>query len=208
MKTTVFSLISLVILSNCFGNTLANENCKEIRGTKGIYVIRYIKTEVEALVKNENLKKEGKSYDRMVDLKKVTFFLPIIDKDENISDTIKKWNPFKQKRIYLLPISLRSKEYLKKFCPKKAEIMELGVLPKDENCVFYKVPKDEKYLYQIYYMEGDEFVIELENNEMNKIKLDLSDEIDKKEKIFKVHFIYRLTNVIPNKNVSGLVVWK
>lgn len=208
MRAIMFSLISLVLLSNCFSNTPVNENCKEVRSVKGIFVIRYIKTEVEASVKNEILKKEGKSYDRMVDLKKVVFFLPIIDDNTNLSDTIKKWNPFKQKRIYLLPISSRSKEYLEKFCPEKTELMELVVLPKRDSCVFYKLPEDEKYLYQIYHMEGDEIVIELENNEVNKIKLDLSDEIDENEKMFNVHFIYRLTNVVTNKKIPSLIVWE
>jgi len=53
MKAIIFSLISLVLLSNCLCSTSVNENCKEARSVKGIFVIRYIKTEVEASVKNE-----------------------------------------------------------------------------------------------------------------------------------------------------------
>lgn len=208
MRAIMFSLISLVLLSNCFSNTSVAGNCKQNRSVKGIYVIRYIKKEVEATVENEILKEEGQSYDRMVDLKKIVFFLPNIDDSINLSDTIKKWIPFKQKRIYLLPINSRSKGYLEKFCPEKTELMELVALPQGESCVFYKLPEDEKYLYQIYYVEGNEIVIELENNEVNKIKLDLSDEIDKTEKMFSVHFIYSLTNIECGKEIPSLVIWE
>lgn len=208
MKATIFGLLGLVLFISCFGKTTYDENCLEIESIRGVLVVRFVKNEVEAAVKNEALKKEGKSYDRMVDYEKVVFFLPTIDDNVNLTKMLTSWSPFEKKNAYYLPINTRNKKYLAKFYPEKSELMELVELPKKDSCKFYKLLDDEKYLYRIYHIEGKEFTVELENNELNKIKLDLSDEIDKNEKTFIAHFIYKLTNIQCDKELSNFVVWE
>ena len=204
MKISIYSLIGLSFFINCFGNTTGDQ-CKDTLNVKGFFVVKYVKSEIEFSLKNEILKDEGKTYEKMIDLDKEVFFLPIDGFKSDIVDTIKKRNPFDQKNIYFLPINQRNKDYLEKFCPERVTQIKLMDF---SNQSFYTIQGDQNHLYSIYYIEGYEIKLELDNNELNKIKLDLSDEISKDRKTFNVHFIYEITKVEYNKGIPDLTLWE
>jgi hypothetical protein len=204
MKISIYCIVGLSIFINCIGNT-TGDHCKDTVSIKGLYLIKFNKSEIVFSFKNESLRKEGKAYEKMIDFEKEAFFLPIGDSKNDIVDTINNWNPFDQKNIYFLPINQKSKGYLEKFCPEKAALTKFINF---SNQSFYMMKGDENHLYSICYIEGYAIELKLENNELNKIKLDLSDEISEDRKTFNVHFIYELTNIAYNKEISDFTLWE
>ena len=201
MKIIIFIIL---LISNSF-NIPSTNNYDCTGKIKGLLVIKYIKNEIVFSVKNETLKNEGESYKKTIDFTTEKLFFPI--NDVKIENSIRDWNAFGLKDVYFLPTS-QNKVYFDKLCPSKSGLMKIIDLSKQKDCIYYTIIGDEKYIYKIYYIEGNETNLKLKNNELNKVKLDLSDEIDKDIEMFNVHFIYDIRKIECNKKIDGFIKWE
>lgn len=192
----------------CMGNTTSEYNCDSTYEITGYYIERYVKEEVLSYYKNEELKAEGKSYESIIDFNVNSYFIQAEQNEISLADTVINWDLFNKSDVYYLPNSLKTTKYLKKFCPSKSDQVEIVNLSSQYNCLYYELKISDKYLYKIYFLRGNEIIAEIENNELNKIKLDLSDEIDSKAKTFRAHFIYSITKLECDYEQTGFKKWE
>ncbi len=192
----VFLLIIFTIFNISFSS---NNNCEKV---EVFFVIKYLKDEIKSLRLNEKLKNQEKSYSKVIDLTTTTMFFS--SNKNNIANDIRKWKSSANQDIYFLP-TLHNQMYFDKYDIKP---LVLSYLNKQTNCTYYQIKNEEKFIYKIYYIEGSQVSLELDNNDINKVKLDLSDEIDKNAKTFNVHFIYEVNNIECNKQFKNIFEWE
>lgn len=208
MKNLLYSLISIALFTNCIASAKVMSECADTIKIEGFFVVKYIQREVESSLKNETLRKENKTYEHFIDFDKESFFLQVSDTNINLVEAIKNRNPFSQEDIYFLPFSQKTQNYLNKFCSESNLRVDLFDFSEKDKDRFYKMEGDDKYLYKIYNIVGNDIIIVLENNELNKIKLDLADEINKNAKTFNAHFVYKIDHLQCNKEIIGFKIWE
>lgn len=202
-KVILFVFLSFWILSSFFNN----KDIEELKKIEGIYVVKYKKNEIESFIYNENLRKEGKSYERAIDFYSQSFFLSFEDETDFVNQIL-NWDSFNQKDFYFLPFNSRTQDYMKKFLPNKVDLLKMMDYPKKENCTFYQIPNDDVFLYRIYFIHGTEITIKLENTGLNRVKLDISsDAVVENEKTFNAHFINEVKKISCNENLLSLKNW-
>ena len=175
---------------------------------KGYRVMEYKKSEIEFSIKNEILRKEGRSYQKMIDLEQREFFIPF-DSTKSLSKLLKERNALNQKEMFYLPNNHEIESYIKKVCNVTVDLSKQKSLFNVESSNYYANEQGE-YLYKFYFIEGNSLLTTVENNEVNKLKLDISsDEIDRNLGYFKVYFLFDIKKIKCNEDYScGFKIWK
>lgn len=178
-------------------------NCPD-KQVKGYYIKRVNKSDFEEIARNKKLKKEGKSYEIVIDYSEQIFFIPSDSiKGAQLSDLLKRDSTFFGESFVYLP-SNQTKEYVGKYCSNERN-MEL--MPESLEPNFFVLKEESPYLYNITYIEAQSIHAQVVNNRLNKIHLKIIYRIPESQRFINCYFIHSINKVNEIITDEGLLEW-
>lgn len=186
MKREFFLLIAMLIQLCCYSQDSIN--------IRGYYVIEYNKDEIEYKLKNEVLKKSGKPIVEVTDLEINYLFIPIVELENSLSESIINYKYFHKKSTYFLPQNPKLREYFRKYCGENFDFKKQSE-PFKNSPIYYFNPSRPKFLYSIFYVEANGIKFSRENKKVNRRSFGLVEEEVSYDDFFSVLFLYHYTMV-------------
>ena len=187
MKKYILILLSITFFFNIFAH--------DSIFLEGYYIQRFKKNEIDFRLKNEELRKQGKSYYQMIDYTVDLYYFSIKANNINLIDSssiksiIRAENNYKNIEIYKFP-PFGGLQY-------KYNLPEIDYdnLNSFDNPNYYYLDEDTIHLYKIYFISGKAIRLTVENDYLNtKRNIELA-----------IH--WNITSTDINKNVPYIYIY-
>jgi hypothetical protein len=148
MKKILLLIIPFFVSNYCISNDTVY--------VEGLFIRKYLKSEILFKMENEFLKQQEKSYQQMIDYKVWSFFCTL-----KIDSTIILMNENE-----IEPMICANQNY------KNVEIYQFPKFPYifSKDCQYYINSKDTNYVYKIYNIKGKALRFEVRNDYLNQLR--------------------------------------
>lgn len=205
-----------IFLLFCFVVTSAFCFSQDSLYVEGFYIQRYLKSEILFKLKNEILRKDGKSYQTMIDYKTQSYFCTLkIDSTKvlmdgnDIESIICSNQNYRNVEIYKFPPFSKIADNF--FIDK--EIIRNVDFPKD--CPYYFSEKDTLHVFRIYRIQGHSLRVNITNDYLdtkNHFNLEIdwriaSSDINRNIPAFYAYLFYKCDIIDCCSVPNGFIHW-
>ncbi|TSJ38706.1 hypothetical protein FO440_19570 [Mucilaginibacter corticis] len=183
---------------------------------KGYYITKISKADIVNYYKQKLREQKGKSFFVMTDIEHTSFFLPVqiegkvLLNADNLKDQIKHHNDFNKDTLFYMPLSKRSEEYIKYLSKKEIDLSKVISLFNQfpGKGFYFTIKSHNDYLYKCVYLEAYAQYFEVENNSINRLKIDADiDAVNRNAAKINLYLITKVAKYNVDVKPKGLNVW-